>query len=437
LELIFIIVISFLISFTWIYYFKMIDLFEREKTLHIVVTFLLGSVIPFIIYPIQDYVYYPLGISDSANPVYSFLFYVFAVGLLEEVIKFIPLFILLYTFKKAVNEPLDYVKYICVSALGFAFGENIEYAISYGQWVLLGRSILAVPGHMFFSTMFVYGYVEYKYHGKSLFAIFKYVMIAALSHGIYDFLLAFEIRFIGIVLNILFFFMVISAFITILNNNLNHSPFYSPKKVIDQEKVRKHLIAFYIPLLIVIMLLTAMYRDAESALSEYLGLMFWKATILYVLIVRLSRFSIVPDLKRKVRFELPFHYKSQTTRDDFNLLFGLLTVKGDSHNEAKLAVLYGEEVRVIPLSPKKSHLSAVFEGIMERKISFEESSFYILKLYLDDSKTNFRHYLLKAKTSGISYTEDNHPIVSLNSLNLENNKELVFHEWVILKKKTG
>jgi hypothetical protein len=400
-----------------------------------VVTFILGSAIPFLIYPIHEYVYYPLGISDSSDPVYSFLFYVFGVGLLEEVIKFVPLLIILLVFKKAVNEPLDYVKYICISALGFAFGENIEYALHFGQWVLLGRSILAVPGHMFFSTMFIYGYVEYKYHGKSAWAILKYILLSALSHGTYDFLLGFEIRFIGIVLNVLFFFMVISAFITILNNNLNHSPFYTPKRVIDQEKVRRHLIWFYVPLLLAIIFLTAMFRDTESALSEYLGLMFWKATILYVLIVRLSRFSIVPGLKRKVKFELPFHYKSRTTRDDFNLFFGILTVKGDSHNEARLAVLYEEEIKVVPLSSKKSHLNAVYEGIIENKIARDEISFYILKLYLDDSKTNFRHYLLRPKTNGIGHTDENNPIVSLNSLDLQNNKELVFHEWVILKKK--
>ncbi|MCE3259172.1 MAG: PrsW family intrarane metalloprotease, partial [Bacteroidetes bacterium] len=256
--------------------------------------------------------YTPLGISDSEDPVYSFLFFTFGVGLLEEVIKAIPLFIILFAFKKAVNEPLDYVRYICISALGFAFGENIEYAIRYGEYVLVGRSILSVPGHMFFSALFIYGLVEYKYHSRNILHVLKYILIASLAHGIYDYLLGFELAFLGVLLNILFFFVLISAFVTILNNNINHSPFYSPKKVIDQEKVRKHLVWFYIPILLSVLLITALFKNTEAALSVYIMLMFWKSTILYVLIVRLSRFNIIPLTKRKVKFEFPFHYKAET-----------------------------------------------------------------------------------------------------------------------------
>ncbi|MGZ4089865.1 MAG: PrsW family intramembrane metalloprotease, partial [Bacteroidia bacterium] len=281
----------------------------REKTYHILVTFVLGTIIPFIIYPLHDYVFDPLGISDSVNPVYSFLYFTFAVGLVEELIKCLPLIIVLFLFKKAVNEPLDYVKYICVSALGFAFGENIEYALYYGHQVLLSRAILSVPGHMFFSALFIYGLIEYKYHNKQIIHVLKYVLLSSLAHGIYDFLLGFEIRMLGIVLNILFFFLVISAFITILNNNINASPFYTPKKAIDQEKVRRILVWFYVPILLTIIIVTAIFKNGETAAGAYYRLMFWNSTILYVLIVRLSRFSIVPNVKNKVKFEFPFYYK--------------------------------------------------------------------------------------------------------------------------------
>jgi hypothetical protein len=375
-----------------------------------------------------------LGISDSENPLYSFLYYTLGVGLLEEVIKCIPLIIILFIFQKAVNEPLDYVRYICISALGFAFGENIEYALGYGEYVLLGRSILSVPGHMFFSALFIYGLIEYKYHRQNVLHVFKYVFLAALAHGIYDFLLGFELAILGVFLNILFFFLLISAFVTILNNNINHSPFYSPKKIIDQEKVRKHLVWFYIPVLLLILVVTASFKGTDTALSVYLTLMFWKSTILYVLIVRLSRFNIIPLVKRKVKIEFPFHYKKQPDRDDFNLFFGILTVKGESHNEARLALMYQEDIRVVPLNSNKTHLTGNSDGIIEQKISVNESSIYILKLYLDNSKVNFRHYLVRPKTIGISYTEQGDPIVSLNSLDVKNNNKLVFHEWVILKQ---
>ncbi|MCW3076498.1 MAG: putative rane protein [Bacteroidetes bacterium] len=435
MEFIFIIVISFLISFTWVYYFKLIDLFEQEKNLHIIITFILGILTPFLIFPVDDYILKPLGVTDSDNPTFSLLYYVFGVGLIEETIKCLPVIVVLSLFKKAINEPMDYVKYICISALGFAFGENILYALSYGEYVLLGRSILTVPAHMFFSTLFIYGLVKYKYDGSPLRSVFKYVLIGSAAHGIYDFLLDFEIVVIGVVLNILFFFLIISAFITILNNNINCSPFYTPKKVIDQEKVRKFLMAFYIPIIILILGFTSLYKNIDTILSVYLPLMLWKSSILYVLIVRVSRFSIVPKLRKKIRLEFPFYYKSTPDRNDFHLFFGLLTVRGESYNEAAIAVLYEEEIRVIPISYTKIHLDSAHDGIIESKISAKETSIYVLKLYLNQSKTNFKHYLLKSKKSGISHTEENDPIVSLNSEDPKNKNKLIFREWVVLKRK--
>lgn len=436
MELFFIILVSFLVSFTWIYYFKIIDVFEPEKTLHIIVTFILGTIIPFIIYPLHTYVYRPLGISDSEDPLLSFLFYVFGVGLPEEVIKFIPVLIVVIVFKKAANEPLDYLKYICISALGFAFGENIEYAMRYGQHVLLARSILSVPGHMFFSILFIYGFVEYKYNKKLLLEVPKYIMISILAHGLYDYSLGFESQMLGSLLNLVLFMFATSAFITSLNNGINNSPFYSPKKAIDQEKIRRRLLLFYIPLLLSILVLARVFKGYDTATSAYFALMSWQSLILYILIVRLSRFSIIPGQWNKVTFEFPFGIKSKNNRHDFRLLFGMLTIKGESYNDAKISALFEEEIHVVPLNSKGSHLNGIFEGIIEKKVTGEGITVYILKLYLNKSKTTFKHYLICAKTEGISFTAENHPIASLNSFDQAKNKKTIFHEWVILKNKS-
>ncbi|MBA3665438.1 MAG: PrsW family intramembrane metalloprotease [Bacteroidetes bacterium] len=435
MEFIFIIIISFFISFTWIYYFKLIDLFETEKKYYIVVTFILGTLSPYIIFFLDDHVLHPLGVSNSGNAFLSFLYYTFGIGLVEEIVKCLPLLFMLAFFKKAINEPLDYIKYICISALGFAFGENILYAVMYGHHILVGRSILTVPAHMFFSTLFIYGVIEYKYYNKHIGHLFKYLLIGILAHGIYDFLLDFDVATIGIILNIIFFLLTVSAFSRILNNAINTSPFYTPKKVIDQEKVRKNLMFFYIPLLAIILYLTTTHKNTETALSVYFGLIFYKFTILFVLIVRLSRFTIVPQLVKKIPFEFPFYYKPTPDRNDLHLLFGLLTVRGESYNEAAIAHLYEEEIKVIPVSSQKKYLHKTHEGIIISKISVKETSLYILKLFLDESKTTFKHYILQAKTAGVSHTIEDDPIVSLNKSDKNDKEKLVFIEWVILKKK--
>lgn len=435
MELAAIILISFFISFTWIYYFKLIDLFEQEKKHHIISIFILGTLSPYLIFTLDDYILHPLGVSNSDNAVLSFLYYTLGVGLIEEIIKCIPVIIILIIFKKAINEPLDYIKYICISALGFAFGENILYGVMYGHHVLVGRSILTVPAHMFFSGFFMYGYVQFKYSGKKWTHILGFALLGVIAHGLYDFLLDFEIMAIGVVLNIMFFFLSVSAFITVLNNTVNISPFYTPKKIIDQEKVRKHLFVFYLPIIATILGLTAIHKSTETTLSVYMGLIFYKATTLYVIIVRLSRFTIIPGFQKKLRLEFPFYYKASPNRNDHHLFFGLLTVRGEALNEAAISELFEEEIKVIPLSSTKSYLERTYEGVIERKMSVRETSLFVLKLYLDESKTNFKHYILKSKFKGVSHTEKDEPIAGLHSVSEANKNKLIFKEWVILRKK--
>ncbi|MES2514575.1 MAG: PrsW family intramembrane metalloprotease [Bacteroidota bacterium] len=435
MSIICIVIISFFISLTWLHYFKKIDLFEQEKIVHIVVTFVLGSVFPFSIYLIHYFIYEALGISESDNPVYNFVFYTFGVGLLEEIIKFIPVLIIIYIFKKAINEPLDYVKYICVSALGFAFGENIQYALNYGSHVLLARSILSVPGHMFFSAIFIYGIIEFRYDKKSTAVILKYILLASLAHGIYDFLLDFHIPFLSSLLHILFFMVLISVFVNILNNCLNMSPFYSPKMSVDQEVVRKYLVGFYMILIPVILIVAAIDEGIEVALGSYLWLMFWQSSILFILIIRLSRFSIIANHKNKIRIKLPFYFNPQPNRTDFLFFFGFFTIRGESYNSHQITRLFNEDIRVIPLSLKRSYLNKVFEGFIEKKVHEDNTVYFLVKIYMDSTKQVHKHFVLIPKTNGITHNADGNPIVGLNAINHDKLPRLEFLEWVVLKKK--
>lgn len=376
-----------------------------------------------------------MNISDSNEPLYSFLFYVFGVGLLEEVIKFIPVLIVFYVFRKAINEPLDYVKYICVSALGFAFGENIEYAYSYGGDILMARSILAVPGHMFFSSIFIYGIIEYKYHRKSISIIPFFMLMGALCHGVYDFLLTFDDQFTGVLLNLLFFMATISLFVNILNNCLNSSPFYSSKFVIDQEMIRRDMYRFYGLIILAVFIHNGVLYGVKSVLGSFLGLILWQSVILYVLIVRLSRFTIIENHKFKLRLEFPFYFNSNPSSKDLRILFGIFTIKGVSYNEAKMALLFEEDIHVIPLSYKNSHLNRVFEGRIEKKIYEEGRILFFLKIHLNEEKTDFVNYVLIPKIEGITHNKVGDPVAGLHGIDKYNTNKLYFHEWVILKKK--
>ncbi len=415
------------------YYFKLIDIFETEKTLHIVFTFVIGSIIPFIIYPIHEYIYKPLDISNSENPLLSFLFFSIGVGLLEEFVKAASIFLVMLFFKNAINEPIDYLKYICISALGFAFGENIEYAVNCGHAVLLTRSIISVPAHMIFSSLFIYGYILYKYQNKPITIIPTFAALGFMAHGLFDFFLDDKNAPFGHLTNILFFLCLIEVFILILNNGINNSPFYSPKKAIDQQKVRKYLSRMYTFAIISIIIFCGISQNAETAISAAFAFIFFYFLLLYIIIVRLSRISIVPGHWKTISLAFPFYYDRDTDRND-RTLFGVLNIKGESYNDYEISRLYEENIKVIPMSSRKTYLPKTLDGRIEKKMHLGEEAVYMLKLIFDESQEKYKYYLVKAKTNGITHSEDKHPIVSLNTLSDTHKNTLIFHEWVILKK---
>ncbi len=409
-------------------------MFENEKWQYVVFTFVAGTIIPNVIYLVHEFVYEPLGIANSKDPVYSFLFFTLGVGLLEELVKLIPVLLVLKIYRGAINEPLDYVKYASVSALGFAFGENVEYAWSFGGHVLFGRAVLSVPGHLFFSAIFIYGFVLHKYTLRPRGLIIRFAAISFLSHGLYDYLLDFDMHFFGRILNIVFFLLLVSVYSTILNNALNNSPFFTPNKTVDQDKVRNQMFSLYAIALFAVFLFDFLSNNIYHSYSAAINFIVYYGFILSTIIVRLSRFSIIPQVWKPVKPEFPFAYKQQQSTNDFRVLFGLFTVKGESYNDYHISKLFNVEVHVVPLSRGPSIMNGARYGIIEQKIFLNNRPVFVIKVWLDKRNNIHKHFLLLAKTEGVTHNQNDEPIASLNSINSPHNTKLVFHEWVVLRK---
>ncbi len=110
-----------------IFFYRKIDIFEKEKLSHLFLVFFLSGIIMHLIGMPIIYLrdLHWGGIGDSFTRLFI------GVGLFEELIKIIPILLVL-RFKplkkmNMINEPIDYVIYASVSALGFAFFENIQY----------------------------------------------------------------------------------------------------------------------------------------------------------------------------------------------------------------------------------------------------------------------------------------------------------------------
>ena len=113
------------------------------------------------------------------------------IGPCEEVSKFLAVRLFVYRHKE-FNEPLDGIIYAAAAALGFASLENVLYVIDFQtghvHWGALGiRSLLALPGHVIFSTMWGYALGRHKFDAG--YRVWPMVALAALLHGLYDFLL--------------------------------------------------------------------------------------------------------------------------------------------------------------------------------------------------------------------------------------------------------
>ncbi len=144
-------------------------------------------------------------ISDLIEPIlrpfytYSVILYnILMVGMVEEVSKFIPFFLLTIR-KQAVKEPRDGVIHAASVGLAFALVENIEYAFFYGLNILLIRSILTIVGHMTLASIWgatagVYIYNRNTRMGDnhSPLMIAGSIIVAGTFHGIYNSLLSYD-----------------------------------------------------------------------------------------------------------------------------------------------------------------------------------------------------------------------------------------------------
>ncbi|MFL5729107.1 MAG: PrsW family glutamic-type intramembrane protease, partial [Cytophagaceae bacterium] len=252
-------VAAFLIMGSWIMYLRKLDIFEVEKWKYVLITVALGMLFTFMIYPLTDFNNLVLNFSLDGTIINDFFYCVAGIGALEELVKFIPFFVIL-RFTKAINEPFDYIKYASLSALGFAFIENLIYFNENNLYIIHGRALTAVVSHMFDASIIAYGLIlnRYKRAWNPYLNFILFFALASLSHGFYDFWLinksasSFSI--------ITFAFLLASMFVwnSFKNNALNHSSFYDKDKALDSEKLQDYLL----------------YSLSGILLFEYLALVF-------------------------------------------------------------------------------------------------------------------------------------------------------------------
>lgn len=438
-------IIAIFIAWIWVDYYRLIDVFEPEKLGYFIVIFVLGglSVYP-VLYGYSLYGSWSLN-GDWLN---DFLYSTFGIGLLEELGKTLPFLIMLLIFRKQFSEPIDYLAFICVSALGFSAAENVLYFKNHGPQIINGRAILSTVGHMFDTSLIAYGIIRYQYrhhNWKGLLGILFFVFLAALSHGIYDFWLLFEgAKEFGWLLTIVYFFFTISIFATILNNALNNSPHFTYKRVVDSDKVSMRLLLYYGIVFAVQFVFIGFYKDFSTAVWNLLGAILMTGIIIVVTILRLSRFTLIQNRWFPIKAEFPFHIgrNSVSGAVDGNRAtgFAAIRVKGQSYNESLLHQFYQEFALMYPVSKKRTQLAGATRIYIEQKhFTQRDEALFAVRIYAGMETEEFELVYIRAKVGTVSFVEDKYPIVSIirqketeadKALNLN---QFYFQEWAYIK----
>jgi RsiW-degrading membrane proteinase PrsW (M82 family) len=181
---------SLALGAVWWMFFRKIDSFEKEPVGRSLLFILLGGLSPFLIQPIIGLSPFLKNLSEDSTGTDLFEFALFRVAMVEELVKLLPLLIVL-RFPNWVNESVDYIKYPALTAIGFATVENILYAHRHGIDVLQIRGLLCVSGHIFYSaTSGYFFWLGKRSKGISLLVLPLFgFAFGAFCHGTYDYLL--------------------------------------------------------------------------------------------------------------------------------------------------------------------------------------------------------------------------------------------------------
>ncbi len=255
---------AFCIMIVWLVYIVGLDIFEKEHKLHIALTLLGGMIFSFLTFYISDFLEFNFNFAEGNDLWDLLMFYIFRVGAVEEFVKIIPLLLILWWSPRIVNEPYDYILYAAVSALGFAFIENLLYFSGSLNGIIHGRAMTAVPTHMIDSSIVAYGLALSRYRYQNLHPVAGFLLsflLGSVMHGLYDYFLVIKI----LPLFLFVFVLSISIWIIIINNCLNNSPSFTYQTRLHAGKLQMFVSLSLISILILQYIIVAWENGPSMA----------------------------------------------------------------------------------------------------------------------------------------------------------------------------
>jgi len=395
----------------WLAYFRKIDMLEAERTIDICIAFSIGYLTP----TLALWIYSGLnsvGFNFDGEFVNDFLYSIFGIGVTEELVKLFGVCIAFILLKKRISEPIDYLLFAGIVALGFSIRENFIYYNNYGSQTITGRTIIACLAHIINTSICVYGLYRYKIFNKGNVYINSIVgiSVAIASHGLFDFFLTQE--FIGILtpfLATVVYLIGINFWIQMFNNTINYSPYFNYQKIASTTALYKTILFWYASLLVLEFIYAFYYIDFLFAVKSVLNNLFKEGLLVLIVSVRISRLKISKRKYFPIKLQLPFYY-TQNDDEDFKFLWIPIKIRGESEKEFQFLKYMGSTILIYPVNKEKSVIQHKKEARLLKKYYLKNDVVtYLLEVWNEDDHMK-EIFLLKPKTRGITYIYKEYPI---------------------------
>ncbi|HET6225540.1 MAG TPA: PrsW family intramembrane metalloprotease [Bacteroidia bacterium] len=415
---------ALLIVIVWMYYLKRVNVYQSKNWFPAIFTVVLSAIFVLPVWLLYDVYKYGFGFDENGEVINDFLYCVFGIGVIEELVKLIP-FLIILKFTRTIKEPIDYIMYASLSALGFAFVENCLYFENGSINIIHSRALTASVGHMIFSSIIGYGIVLAKFRYKKnqfLIGLLSF-FIAAFAHGFYDFWLFHHVPFI----TFLFLLTGILVYASFINNALNHSMTSDANINLNTSKLSSDLAAGLIAVFVFeFIAMTAIYGPSISS-REFISSTLSGGYLILFCSVRLSNIDIIPNLWAPLQYFaglLPAQIIYGEKKPNYNSLVG-----------KRIGIrLFRKKTMLENLLPAKGQ-------IVKREQISGFSGWFLVKLDepLAITKSNKEYILIRAKEKLGLIRKNEELIVSFTLIPdlqlLENNnkklKDFKFIDWAI------
>ncbi len=342
------IVISFLASIVWMSYLVGLKFFKKSNYLFLGVVFVVSVLVSestLFFYDLFHIWFVDYGvISDE-----SLAYYVFVVGLIEEVVKVFTPLLVLFFFRSKMVEPIDFIIVPSVSALAFAFGENVLYS-SYDFSTIDTRTLSCCFLHLFLSSFVFYSFVKNGVNNlKSCIPRFiLYFLGAIVIHGVYDYMLG--VAFPGWVISLVILLIGMSVWVQFVSNAVNQSPFFKRDLIPTGSSLINRILVGFCFVILLEYLYAVVTLGLGVANANWTASWYTTVLMLTVLVFKLGKVEFVKGEVNPIQF---WNLSGLLNFEKYeNLLVEIQFVKGQLGND----VLEGKVIGNLNFSSKESYL---------------------------------------------------------------------------------